>query len=328
MYMKALLLKDKGSWKDMKVEEIETPSPQKGELLVEVHAVGLNPVDYKTATNGMPVWSYPHILGLDVAGVVVETGEGVTGWKKGDRVVYHGDFTKKGGYAEYAVINAHTVSRIPEQVTFEDTAALPTAGYTAYQALHRKLPLEKIDTILIHGGAGGVGGFGVQLAKLAGKTVISTASSHNHEYVKSLGADYVIDYREEDVNLRVMEITNGRGVDAVVDAVSRQSATDSLDALAYMGHMVYIAGAPDFTKIKPFTKVVSYHEIALAAAHQSNDMVAQKDFAVIGDQMLSLVEEGNLDTMLTEVVRLEEVPEALIRLSERHVKGKIVAKLK
>ncbi|TYS89146.1 zinc-binding dehydrogenase [Rossellomorea aquimaris] len=326
--MEALLLKDKGSWKDMKVEEIETPSPQKGELLVEVHAVGLNPVDYKTATNGMPVWSYPHILGLDVAGVVVETGEGVTGWKKGDRVVYHGDFTKKGGYAEYAVINAHTVSRIPEQVTFEDTAALPTAGYTAYQALHRKLPLEKIDTILIHGGAGGVGGFGVQLAKLAGKTVISTASSHNHEYVKSLGADYVIDYREEDVNLRVMEITNGRGVDAVVDAVSRQSATDSLDALAYMGHMVYIAGAPDFTKIKPFTKVVSYHEIALAAAHQSNDMVAQKDFAVIGDQMLSLVEEGNLDTMLTEVVRLEEVPEALIRLSERHVKGKIVAKLK
>lgn len=326
--MKALLLKDKGLWKDMKVEEMETPSPQKGELLVEVHAIGLNPVDYKTATNGMPVWSYPHILGLDVAGVVVETGEGVTGWTKGDRVVYHGDFTKKGGYAEYAVINAHTVSRIPEKVSFEDAAALPTAGYTAYQGLHRKLPLEKIDTILIHGGAGGVGGFGVQLAKLAGKTVISTASSHNHEYVKSLGADYVIDYREEDVNARVMEITNGRGVDAVVDAVSRQSATESLDALAYMGHMVYIAGAPDFTKVKPFTKVISYHEIALGAGHQSNDMVTQKDYAVIGDQMLSLVEEGNLDTMLTEVVRLEEVPEALIRLSERHVKGKIVAKLK
>lgn len=326
--MKALLLKDKGLWKDMKVKEMETPSPQKGELLVEVHAVGLNPVDYKTATNGMPVWSYPHILGLDVAGLVVETGEGVTGWKKGDRVVYHGDFTKKGGYAEYAVINAHTVSRIPESVSFEDAAALPTAGYTAYQGLHRKLPLDKIDTILIHGGAGGVGGFGVQLAKLAGKSVISTASSHNHEYVKSLGADYVIDYREENVNARVMEITNGRGVDAVIDAVSRQSATDSLDALAYMGHMVYIAGAPDFTKVKPFTKVVSYHEIALAAAHQSNDMVAQKDYAVIGDQMLSLVEEGNLDTMLTEVVRLEDVPDALIRLSERHVKGKIVAKLK
>ncbi len=251
----------------------------------------------------------------------------MTEWKKGDRVVYHGDFTKKGGYAEYAIINAHTVSRIPESVSFEDAGALPTAGYTAYQALHRKLPFDQVNTILIHGGAGGVGGFGVQLAKLAGKTVISTASGHNHEYVKSLGADFVIDYLEEDVNAKVLEITNGRGVDAVVDAVSRQSATDSLDALAYMGHMVYIAGAPDFTKIKSFTKVVSYHEIALAAAHQSNDVIAQKDFAVIGDDMLSLLEQGKLDAMLKETIRLEEVPKALSRLSERHVKGKIVAKI-
>lgn len=230
--MKALLLKDKGLWKDMKLEETEKPAPGHGELLVEVHAVGLNPVDYKTATNGMPNWTYPHILGLDVAGVVAEVGDGVTGWKRGDRIVYHGDFSKKGGYAEFALITAHTASKLPEGISFEDAAALPTAGYTAYQALHRKLPLDQIDIILIHGGAGGVGGFGVQLAKLAGKTVISTASSHNHDYVKSLGADYVIDYREENVKERVMEITDGRGVDAVIDAVSRQSATDALDMLA------------------------------------------------------------------------------------------------
>ncbi|MBH9965842.1 zinc-binding dehydrogenase [[Bacillus] enclensis] len=326
--MKALLLKDKGLWKNMKVEETEKPAPGNGELLVEVHAVGLNPVDYKTATNGMPSWTYPHILGLDVAGVVAEVGDGVTGWEKGDRIVYHGDFSKKGGYAEFAVITAHTASKLPEGISFEEAAALPTAGYTAYQALHRKLPLDQINTILIHGGAGGVGGFAVQLAKLAGKTVISTASSHNHEYVKSLGADYVIDYREEDVKERVMEITEGRGVDAVIDAVSRQSATDALDMLAYMGHIVYIAGAPDFTVVKPFTKVVSYHEIALAAAHQSDDFQAQKDFAVIGDHMLSLLAEGKMDAMLKEVISLEEVPDALNRLSERHVKGKIVAKLK
>ncbi|MCA1055449.1 zinc-binding dehydrogenase [Rossellomorea aquimaris] len=326
--MKALLLKDKGLWKDMKVEEMATPAPGKGELLVEVHAAGLNPVDYKTGTNGNPNWTYPHILGLDVAGVVAEVGEGVTDWKKGDRVLYHGDLTRKGGYAEYALITAHTASKIPDSISFEDAAALPTAGYTAYQAIHRKLPLEQVDTILIHGGAGGVGGFGVQLAKLAGKTVISTASSHNHEYVKSLGADFVIDYREENVKEKVMEITGGRGVDAVVDAVSRQSATEALDMLAYMGHIVYIAGAPDFTVVKPFTKVVSYHEIALAAAHQSNDVKAQKDFSVIGDRMLELLAEGKIDAMLKEVIGLEEVPEALSRLSERHVKGKIVAKIK
>lgn len=326
--MKALLLHDKGQWKEMKVEEIQTPRPGNGEILVEVHAVGLNPVDYKTATGGNPNWSYPHIIGLDVAGTVAETGESVTQWKKGDRVVYHGDLTKKGGFAEYTLTTAHTVSRIPENVSFEDAAAIPTAGYTAYQSLFRKLPFEQIETILIHGGAGGVGGFGVQLAKLAGKTVISTASRHNHEYVKSLGADYVIDYHEEDVTSRVMDITNGRGVNAVVDAVSRESATESLNMLAFMGHIVFISGAPDFTKVKPFTKSVSYHEIALGAAHQSGDVKAQKDLALIGDQFLTLMSEGKLSSMLKETITLNEVPEALTRLSERHVKGKIVAKIK
>lgn len=325
--MKALLLREKGLWEAMKVEEVDTPKPGPGEILVKVHAVGLNPVDYKTATGGNPNWSYPHILGLDVAGIIAELGEGVTQWKKGDRVVYHGDLTKKGGYAEYTVTTAHTVSRIPDEVTFEDAAALPTAGYTAYQSLFRKLPMEQIETILIHGGAGGVGGFGVQLAKLAGKKVISTASTHNHDYVKSIGADYVIDYREEDVIKRVMEITGGRGVDAVVDAVSRQSATDSLDALAFLGHIVFISGAPDFTKIKPFTKSVSYHEIALGAAHKSDSHKAQKDLGKMGEEMLNLVKEGKISSMLNEIISLNEVPNALFRLSERHVKGKIVAKI-
>lgn len=326
--MKALLLKDKGQWENMQVEEVERPAPQEGEILVEVHAAGLNPVDYKTGTNDHPDWTYPHILGLDVAGVVSETGDGVTQWQPGDRVVYHGSLTRKGGFAEYGVTTAHTVSRIPDNVSFEEAVALPTAGYTAYQALFRKLPIDQIQTILIHGGAGGVGGFGVQLAKLAGKTVISTASGHNHDYVKSLGADYVIDYRTEDVPARVMEITDGRGADAVIDAVSRQSATDSLDALAFMGHIVYIAGPPDFTKIPGFTKVPSYHEIALAAAHQSNDTEAQRDLAVIGNDMLKLLSERKISPMLAETVTLEQVPEALNRLSARHVKGKIVAKLK
>ncbi|PLT29734.1 zinc-binding dehydrogenase [Peribacillus deserti] len=326
--MKALLLHEKGQWKNMKVEEVETPNPGPGEILVEVYAVGLNPVDYKTATGGNPNWSYPHILGLDVAGIVTEIGEGVTQWKKGDRVVYHGDLTKKGGYAEYTVTTAHTVSRIPNEVTFEDAAALPTAGYTAYQSLFRKLPMDQVEIILIHGGAGGVGGFAVQLAKHAGKKVISTASSRNHEYVKSLGADYVIDYHEEDVTSRVMEITNGRGVDAVVDAVSRESATNSLDTIAFLGHIVFISGAPDFTKIKPFTKSVSYHEIALGAAHQSGSHKAQQDLGVMGDELLKLVDEGGISSMLNEIISLEDVPDALSRLSERHVKGKIVAKIK
>ncbi|WP_394218495.1 zinc-binding dehydrogenase [Halobacillus trueperi] len=325
--MKALLLQDKNQWKEMKVEEVEKPHPQKGEVLIEVHAAGLNPVDYKTATNGNPNWTYPHILGLDAAGTIAEIGEGVTEWKKGDRVVYHGDLLKKGAYAQYAVTTAHTISRIPDEISFEEAAALPTAGYTAYQAIHRKLPLDQVETILIHAGSGGVGGFGIQLAKAAGKKVITTASAHNHDHVRQLGADFVIDYRKEDVHQRVKEITEGKGVDAVVDAVSRDNATASLDFLAFMGHLVYIAGAPDFSKVKPFTNVVSYHEIALGATHQA-DMKSQKDLAVIGDQMLEMMGDGKLSSLLEETISLEEVPQALERLSERHVKGKIVAKIK
>ncbi|MCI2256600.1 zinc-binding dehydrogenase [Domibacillus sp. PGB-M46] len=326
--MKALLLQEKGKWREMQVSEIAPPAPGKGEILVEVHAVGLNPVDYKTATGGHPNWTYPHILGLDVAGVVAEVGEGVTQWNQGDKVVYHGDLTQKGGYAEFAVTNAHTVSRIPEGVTFENAAALPTAGYTAYQALHGKLPLSQLNTILIHGGAGGVGGFAVQLAKLAGKKVLTTASLHNHEYVKSLRADFVIDYQQEDILAKVNSITDGRGVEAVIDTISRQSATEALDLIAFSGHIVHIAGAPDYTKIKPFTKSLSYHEVALGAAHQSGDIIAEKALAKIGDEMLSLLAEGKISSMLTEVISLDGIPNALARLSERHVKGKIAAKIK
>jgi NADPH2:quinone reductase len=325
--MKALLLKDKDMWREMKVEEIKTPAPAAGEVLVKVYAAGLNPVDYKTGTNGNPAWTYPHILGLDVAGTIETLGEGVTDWSIGDRVVYHSDFRKKGGFAEYGVTTAHTISRIPESVSFENAAALPTAGYTAYQALFRKIPMEQIETILIQGGAGGVGGFGVQLAKYAGKTVISTASEHNHDYVKSLGADYVIDYKNEDVKAKVMEITNGRGVDAVLDTVNRESATNSLDLIAYGGHLAHIAGAPDYTHIKTFTKVISYHEVALNANHHQNDLRAEKDLAKIGDELLQLVVEGKVSPLLEKTITFQDVPKALEELSKRHVKGKIVAKL-
>lgn len=322
--MKALLLHEPNTWREMKIEEIAKPVAQKGEVVVKVEAASLNPVDYKTATNGNPSWVYPHILGLDVAGTIEEVGEGITEWKKGDRVVYHGDFNKKGGYAEYGVTTAHTISRIPDSITFVEAAALPTAGYTAYQALFRKLPMNTIDTILIHGGAGGVGGFGIQLAKAVGKTVISTASAHNHEYVKSLGADYVIDYREEDVKTRVMEITNGRGVDAVLDTVSRDNATASLDLIAYNGHIAHIAGAPDYAKVKPFTKVISFHEVALNAIHHNHDEIAERDLAKMGDEFLQLVQEEKVSPLVERVISLSEVPQALAELSERHVKGKIV----
>jgi NADPH:quinone reductase len=325
--MKALLLEDKGKVFEMKVGIVEKPVPGKGEILVQIKATALNPVDYKTGNGGNPNWTYPHILGLDSAGIVEEVGTDVTNVKVGDRVVYHGDLTKKGGFAEYGVTTAHTVSLIPEGISFEDAAALPTAGYTAYQALFHKMHASSGQTILVHAGAGGVGGFAIQLAQKAGLTVFTTASSANHEYVKGLGADYAIDYREEDFVEKVMGITNGLGVNLVLDTVGRDNADKSLKALAFNGQIAFIAGPPNVNDAISFAHPLSFHQVALGSVHQSNNIDQQLKLAEMGDQMLSLLQEGKISALVEKIISLEEVPEALAELSNRRVRGKIVAKI-
>lgn len=325
--MKALLLEEKGQWEHMKVRDSEKPVPDAGEVVVRVRAAALNPVDYKTATGGNPSWSYPHILGLDVAGIVEEVGAHVTDIQVGDRVVYHGDLTKKGGFAEYAVTTAHTVSVIPQGVSFEAAAALPCAGYTAYQALFSKLHIEKGQSILIHAGAGGVGGFAIQLAKQAGLTVITTASKKNHAYVKSLGADYAIDYKEANFVEETLAITNGLGVHAVLETVGRENANKSLEALAFNGQIAFIAGPPDVNSAISFAHPLSFHQVALGSAHQSTNRQEQTALKEIGDVMLQLVKEGKLDPLVEKTISLDEVPQALTQLASRTVTGKIIVVL-
>ncbi|WP_210611064.1 zinc-binding dehydrogenase [Priestia flexa] len=325
--MKALLLEEKGQWEHMKVGDSEKPVADAGEVVVRVRAAALNPVDYKTAAGGNPSWSYPHILGLDVAGVVEEVGANVTEVQVGEHVVYHGDLTKKGGFAEYAVTTAHTVSVIPQGVSFEAAAALPCAGYTAYQALFSKLHIEKGQSILIHAGAGGVGGFAIQLAKQAGLTVITTASKKNHAYVKSLGADYAIDYKEANFVEETLAITNGLGVHAVLETVGRENANKSLEALAFNGQIAFIAGPPDVNRAISFAHPLSFHQVALGSAHQSTNRQEQTALKKMGDVMLQLVKEGKLDPLVEKTISLDEVPEALTQLASRTVTGKIIAVL-
>jgi NADPH:quinone reductase len=325
--LKALLLEGKAKVFEMKIGNLEKPSPGKDEILVKIIAAGLNPVDYKTGNQGNPNWSYPHILGLDSAGIVEEIGPDVKDICIGDRVVYHSDLTTKGGFAEYGVTTAHTVSLIPKDISFEDAAALPCAGYTAYLALFNKMHASSGQTILIHAGAGGVGGFAIQLAKAAGLTVLTTASSANHEYVKSLGADYVIDYNKEDFAQKALEITNGLGVDLVLDTVGPENAQKSIGALAFNGQIAFIAGSPDLKDAGSFKYPLSFHQVALGKVHQSSNIKEQRGLAEIGNQMLSLLQEGKLQSMVERVITLEEVPEALKELSTRRVRGKIIAKI-
>ena len=325
--MKALVLEKPGTPGTLKIAEMPLPQPEAGEIRVKVHAVGLNPVDYKVAASGFSTWSYPFILGLDVAGVVDAVGADVTDWEVGDKVYYHGNLSKPGGYAEYTNANALAVAPLPEGISFAEAAAIPCAGFTAYHALHRRLHIQPEQTILIHGGAGGVGGFGVQLASLAGLEVITTCSRSNFDYVQKLGANHLIDYQNEDVVVRVKEITNERGVDAILDTVSSETATKGFEMLAFNGGIACIAGLPDFSKFKPFSIAASIHEIALGGAYLSGDKKAIQDLGKIAREMGKLVSEKKVDPILTEVISLEEIPEALNRLKGRHVRGKIVAEV-
>ena len=325
--MKALVLDRPGEPKTLRLANIPDPQPAPDQVRVQVHAVGLNPVDYKLAASGFSRWTYPFILGLDVSGTVEAYGSNVTNWKVGDAVYYHGDLSKPGGYAEYTVVPAHVLTPVPTNVSFTEAAALPCAGFTAYQALYRKLHIQAHQTILIHGGAGGVGGFAVQLAALSGLYVIATCSPSNFNYVRRLGAAEVLDYNTKDLVSRVQELSQGRGVDFIVDTVSSETASAGLDMLAFGGGIACINGLPDFTKIKPFEKAPSIHEVALGAAYLSGDRTAQEDLARMGRELGALVSDRKVDSMLQEVINLEKIPDALVRLSERHVRGKIVAQI-
>ena len=327
--MRALVLEKPGKPDTLREADVPQPEPGKGEVRVKVHAVGLNPVDYKLAATGFPGWKYPFILGLDVAGVVDAVGQGVGEWEPGDPVYYHGDISKGGGFSQYSIVAAHALAWLPDGLDYAAAAALPCAGFTAHQMVHRKLRVQPGKTILVHGGAGGVGGFAVQLAKAAGLTVFSTCSSHNAHFVKDLGAAEVIDYKAENVADRVRALTNGRGVDYIVDTVGSDSATASLAMLAFGGEIACAAGLPDFSEVQTGLgeewHAISVHDVFLGGAYLSGDRLAQEDLAKIAREFGTMVSKGTIRPMLQETINLTEIPDALERLSMRHVRGKIVA---
>jgi NADPH:quinone reductase-like Zn-dependent oxidoreductase len=178
----------------------------------------------------------------------------------------------------------------------------------------------------MQGGAGGVGGFGVQICANFGAMVITTASERNHEFVKSLGAAYAIDYGSEDVVARIMEITNGRGVDRVLAAVDETTADQGIEVLAFRGGLATVAGLPQLAE-STFDNARSIHRVAYGGAHTSTNREAQVDLALMAEEMIGLVAEKKIDPMIEQVIGLDDIPEGLAQLETRHVRGKIVAEL-
>lgn len=221
------------------LDEIPRPEPGSDELLVRVHAAGVNPI-YCGIRSGraraMVGAQLPYVPGFDVSGEVAALGDGVEGWSIGDRVFAMIDLHRGGGYAEYALLKTSEAAHLPDGVSFEGGASLPLVALTAWQALFDTADLEAGQTVLIHAGAGGVGTVAIQLAKWRGARVVATASTSNHPFLRALGADEVIDYTAERFEDRVYD------VDVVLDPVGGQTAARSLGVLKKGGIIVSLVG--------------------------------------------------------------------------------------
>lgn len=306
--------------------QIPRPLPAAGEIRVRVVAAALNPVDAKLCVSGHTDWRWPHVPGVDAAGVVDAIGEGVDTFWLGLRVIAHTDLSLSGTFAQWVVTPAHSVSVVPDEIDLITSASLPCAALTAWQALAYRLRLQAGQTILIEAAAGGVGGFAVQMAKELGAHVIATASSHKADYVASLGADAVIDYRTEDVAAQVRELTKGAGIDAVLDSIGGETARRDLQLMKFGGQFASLLGLPDTTGIDLFARSPSIHVIALGGAWSSGELSAQQELARLGDEVLKMLTQNRLRPLPIEVIPADsaQLTKALHRQLAGGVRGKLV----
>lgn len=310
------------------VKDLPMPKLETGwDVIVKVDAVALNPVDAKVHLwKGMVENMDDNFVGgLDVAGEIVEVGDKVIEWAVGDRVLYHGNMRRtQGGFAEYSVHDSRTLIEHPD-VDSVVAAATPCAGWTAWNALVDKLDIENRDSIFIAGGSGGVGSFAIQLARhYKVPTIITTCSEKNHTFVAELGATHCIDYRNQDVEQIVDEITQGRGVDVALDCVGGDNDILCTKVLGYQGHMVELV-----QNVRPeayddiFLRGLSFHQLSLGSGHV-NHRKGRNSIVSAGNAFNLLLEKGEVVVPQLEIIALDQAGETLTKIREQRTVGKVV----
>jgi NADPH:quinone reductase-like Zn-dependent oxidoreductase len=296
--MQAVLIRETGSPDVLHYEEADPPEPGDGQVLIRVNAAAVNPTDWK-ARRGLSETRLPAVLGKDVSGTVelsrandIAEGDDVFGYVAG------------GGYAEFAIASADTIARKPAGLSHEQAAALPVAGMTAWQALFDRGRLERGQTALIAGAAGGVGHLAVQFAKLAGARVIGTGSSRNRDFVLGLGADEYVDYTEQDVGQTVS------GVDVAFDTVGGDTTQALVSTVGEGGILVTIANAPP-------------DEAARAHGVRAELLVMSPSSEQLS-RIAELVAAGEVRVEISQVLPLAEVQQAHELSESGHTRGKIV----
>ena len=333
--MKAFILDRYQKKGTLRLGEMPEPALRDDDVLVEIHASGLNLLDSKTRDGEFKLilpYRPPFILGHDVAGTVVRVGPGVRRFKPGDEIYARPRDGRIGTFAEFISMNEADVALKPKNLTMEEASSIPLAGLTAWQVLVERAGLRKGQKILIHAGSGGVGTFAIQLAKHLGATVATTTSTGNVELVKSLGADIVIDYKKQDFE-KVLS-----GYDIVLNSLGGDTLKKSLNVLKQGGKLISISGPPDvdFAKeqglnwaLQQVMRLLSFGIRRKARGRRvSYSFLFMRANGKQLSQITSLIEAGVIRPVVDRVFPFEATNEALAYIETGRSKGKVVVKLK
>lgn len=324
--MFAMIIRSTGGPEVFEYAEIETPAPGPGEVLVKIAYAGVNPADWKNRQGHLEQFRpyvFPYIIGFDAAGVVAAVGEGVTDFAEGDRVftpTNHGQ-GGQGSYAEYAIASADRVAQIPEAMGFREAAALPVAALTAWQGLFDRGGLQAGQVAMIHGGSGGLGSFAVQFARWAGARVAASCSTPNVDYLRELGVERVIDYKQEDIP-KAVGAWAPDGLDYLMDAVGASTLPSGLDLVKPGGTYVSIPTLVDDGDIP-------------AAAAAGAERGINRVFSTMDDtncaatlaKIAGLVVDGDVKLPPIREFDLREVAQVHEVLQQGHNRGKMVLKI-
>ena len=308
--MKAIVIHQYGKPDVLKYEDAPLPEPKENQILVRVIAAGVNPVDGAARSEKYAKFfgiRLPFIPGYDIAGVVEKTGGKVTKFKAGDSVYAYIGLGEGGGYAQYAVVTEEEAAPKPKSLTYESAAAVPVVALTAWQALIDTAKLSAGQTVLIHGGSGGVGSFAIQIAKARGAKVIATASTANQDFLKQLGAEVAIDYTKQ----KFEEVA--KSVDVVLDSVGKDTLVRSYGIVKKGGFVVTLVARIDDAEL---TK----HGIRGASLSVKPD---SNELAEIG----KLIDEGKIKVVVSQTFSLSEAMKAQEQVATGHTRGKIVLRV-
>jgi NADPH:quinone reductase-like Zn-dependent oxidoreductase len=317
--MKAVVYTRYGPPDVLRLMDVDTPAPGDDQVLVQVRAVSLNASDWEVL-RGKPLYSRlggllrprRQVLGSDIAGRVAATGRNAALFRPGD-AVFADILSSMGGFAEYVSVPQSALAAMPAGLTYEEAAALPQAGAIAWQGIRDKGRVEPGQKVLINGGGGGSGMYAIQLAKLQGAEVTGVDNSEKLEFMRSLGADHVIDYAREDFT------RNGRGWDLILDLAAHRPVLAYRRSLMPGGHYLYVGGS-----VATLLQVLLAGPLIGGAERKSIRLLAVRLGVQHLDPLVELCQSGKINTVIDRRFPLSEVPEALRYLGEGHAKGKVI----